>query len=33
MKWIQWVQIDAGGEDPDHFVSAEERLQVATAQP
>jgi arylsulfatase len=29
---IDWVQIDLGDDDNDHFVSPEERLRVAMAR-
>jgi arylsulfatase len=29
---IQWVQIDTGDDDHDHFISPEERLRVAMAR-
>jgi hypothetical protein len=29
---ITWVQIDVGGEDADHYVSAEERVKIAMAR-
>ena len=28
---VNWVQLDAGVDDHDHFITAEERLRVATA--
>ncbi len=29
---INWVQLDAGVDDNDHFISPEERLRVAMAR-
>ncbi len=29
---INWVQIDLGGEDSDHLISADERVRVAMAR-
>ena len=29
---INWVQIDLGTDDHDHFIDPEERLRVATAR-
>ncbi len=29
---VVWVQLDVGDDDPDHFVTAEERIKVAMAQ-
>jgi arylsulfatase len=29
---IDWVQIDVGGDDPDHFIDPEERLRIAMAR-
>ena len=28
---IDWVQIDLGGDDHDHFIDPEERLRIAMA--
>ena len=29
---INWVQIDLGGDDHDHFIDPEERLRIAMAR-
>ena len=29
---INWVQLDIGADDQDHFISAEERLKIAMAR-
>ncbi len=29
---VNWVQIDLGGEDSDHLISADERIRVAMAR-
>jgi arylsulfatase len=29
---INWVQIDLGGEDSDHLITADERIRVAMAR-
>jgi arylsulfatase len=29
---VRWVQLDIGGEDHDHLISPDERLQVAMAR-
>ena len=30
--WINWIQLDQGTDDHDHFISPEERLRVAMAR-
>jgi hypothetical protein len=29
---VKWVQLDAGAEDADHFIDADERLKIAMAR-
>lgn len=29
---IKWVQLDAGDEDSNHFISPEERMRIATTR-